>query len=80
MSWRISRREFEEQRGEGNKRAMKQLVRNRQQIGILAYENRKPIGWCAVAPRESYTSLETSRVLKRIDEKEVWSIVCFFLA
>ena len=80
MSWRISRREYEQQKGAGNKRTMKQLVRNREQIGVLVYKNREPIGWCAVAPRESYARLENSRVLKRIDNTPVWSIVCFFLA
>jgi len=80
MSWRISRKEFEEQKGAGNKRTMRQLVRTGEQIGVLVYRNRKPIGWCAVAPRESYARLEKSRVLRRIDDTPVWSIVCFFLA
>jgi ribosomal protein L14E/L6E/L27E len=31
-------------------------------------------------PREAYPALERSRTLKRIDEKPVWSVVCFFVA
>ncbi|HUL45136.1 MAG TPA: GNAT family N-acetyltransferase, partial [Bacteroidota bacterium] len=80
MSWRISRKEFEAQKGSGNKRAMHRLVKNREQTGILVYADGRPMGWCAVAPRESFTRLEHSRVLKPIDNKQVWSIVCFFLA
>ena len=36
--------------------------------------------WCSVAPRGQYASLNRSRVLKRIDDTPVWSIVCFFIA
>ncbi len=79
MSWRLSRSDFEKRKGDGNKRAMKKLVGNGEQIGIIAYMKNKPIGWCAVAPREKYIKLENARVLKRIDEKPVWSITCFFL-
>ncbi|MBA4313641.1 MAG: GNAT family N-acetyltransferase [Chlorobiaceae bacterium] len=80
MSWRLSRTDFEKKKGDGNKRAMKKLVNNNEQIGAIAFLNGKPIGWCAVAPRENFIKLENSRVLKRIDDKSVWSITCFFLA
>ncbi len=79
MAWRLKRSEFKVQSGEGNKRAMKKLVNANETIGILAYYNDEPIGWCAVAPREEYVRLESSKVLKRIDEKPVWSITCFFI-
>jgi len=79
MSWRLPKKQFEEQRGNGNKRLMKKLVRQKEQIGIITYADGKPIGWCAVAPREVYAKLENARVLKRIDNKPVWSIVCFFI-
>ncbi len=44
------------------------------------YYKGKPVGWCSVAPRERYGSLERSPVLKRLDDEPVWSIVCFFVA
>ncbi|HEX6889201.1 MAG TPA: GNAT family N-acetyltransferase, partial [Chryseolinea sp.] len=33
-----------------------------------------------VAPREKYIRLETSRVLRPIDDQPVWSVSCFFIA
>ena len=57
MSWRLARSDFERQKGKGNKNAMKKLVKQNEQIGILAYSNGKPIGWCAIAPREQYIKL-----------------------
>ena len=79
MAWRLKRSEFQKQSGEGNKKAVKKLVNANETIGILAYYNDEPIGWCAVAPRDKYVRLENSKVLKRIDDKPVWSISCFFI-
>ena len=79
MWWRISRDEFDRQKGDGNRRAMKAIVTSGVVPGILAYENSVPVGWCSVAPREQYASLNRSPVLKRIDDRPVWSIVCFFV-
>ncbi len=79
MWWRLARREFEAGQGEGNRRAMKAIVDAGVVPGILAYAGRKPVGWCSVAPREQYGTLERSRVLKRLDDEPVWSVVCFFI-
>ncbi len=80
MWWRLKRSEFEKQQGEGNRRAFRKIVRSGEVPGILAYCDGEPVGWCAVAPREAYGSLNRSRVLERLDDEPVWSIVCFFVA
>lgn len=80
MWWRLKRSEFEKQKGAGNKRALRKIVASGQVPGLLAYVDREPIGWCSVAPRESFPVLERSRVLKRVDDRAVWSIVCLFVA
>ncbi len=79
MSWRLKKSVFDKQKGDGNKRAIKKLVGEKQTIGIIAYLDKEPIGWCSVAPREDFIRLANSRVLKPIDDKPVWSIVCFFI-
>lgn len=80
MWWRSTRREFERRQGEGNREAMKAIVYSGEVPGILAYRGETPVGWCSVAPREQYGSLERSPVLKRLDDTPVWSIVCLFVA
>jgi len=79
MWYRLKRSEFEKQKGEGNKKAMKTLVDGGNVPGLMAYSDGKPVAWCAVAPREDFSALERSRILKPIDDKPVWSIVCFFV-
>lgn len=79
MSWRLKKSDFERQKGIENKNAMEKLVEENQFIGVLAYIDGKPMGWCAVAPRDVYVRLENSRVLKRIDSQPVWSITCLYI-
>jgi GNAT superfamily N-acetyltransferase len=80
MWWRLKRSDFLKQKGEGNRKALKRIVDSGKIPGILAYANGEPVGWCSAAPRESYPTLERSRMLKRVDDKPVWSIVCLFVA
>jgi GNAT superfamily N-acetyltransferase len=80
MAWRVTRAEWEKGKGAPNKRAFKRLVRTGRVPGLLAYLDGEPIGWCAVEPRESYPTLERSRILKPVDGQAVWSVVCFFVA
>ncbi|MEE9465916.1 MAG: GNAT family N-acetyltransferase [Candidatus Neomarinimicrobiota bacterium] len=80
MWWRTTRAEFESQQGEGNRRAMEAIVKAGEVPGILLYGDGEPVGWCSVAPRENFASLNRSRVLKPIDDTPVWSIVCFYVA
>lgn len=79
MFWRLNHSTFERQKGTGNRKAMKRIVAGGEIPGILAYLDSKPIGWCAVAPRERYFRLQRSRILAPIDEERVWSIVCLFV-
>jgi GNAT superfamily N-acetyltransferase len=80
MWWRLARSEFQRQKGEANKEAFRALLDAGEVPGVLAYEGGRPVGWCAVAPRESYPALGRSRVLKPVDEQPVWSVTCFFVA
>jgi GNAT superfamily N-acetyltransferase len=80
MYWRLPRREYEARRGEGTHQALKALVDGGEVPGLLAYSNGEPIGWCALGPRDQYPPLARSRILEPVDDLEVWSVVCFFVA
>lgn len=80
MFWRLPRAQYEKQKGPGNKRALKKLTRSGKVPGLLAYWKGEPVGWCALAPRETYPVLERSRVLVRVDSQPVWAVVCFFVS
>lgn len=80
MWWRLTKREFDAGKGEGNRRAMRRIVAAGRTPGLLAYHRGEPVGWCSVAPRGEYVRLSTSRILKSVDGSPVWSAICFFIA
>src|SRR6185436_11939966 len=55
------------------------LVRAGTPIGLLAYSGDTPIGWCSVAPRETYVKLERSRTMPRVSLAPTWTVLCFFV-
>jgi GNAT superfamily N-acetyltransferase len=79
MWFRLTKAQFERQKGAGNRQAVHDLVNAGVVPGLLAYDKSRPVAWCSVAPREEFPRLERSRILKPIDETPVWSVVCFFV-
>jgi GNAT superfamily N-acetyltransferase len=45
--------------------------------GLVGYEDDVVVGWVSLGPREDYERLAFSKVLAPLDDKAVWSIVCF---
>ena len=80
MWWRLKRSVYDAQKGDANRAAMKRLTTSGESAGLIAYVNDEPVAWCSVAPRDAFPVLDRSRVLKRIDDEPVWSIVCLFVA
>jgi GNAT superfamily N-acetyltransferase len=76
---RQTRREFERRKGDPNRRAMRRLVASGSVPGVLGYLDEEPVGWCSVEPREVFSTLARSRILKPVDDRPVWSIVCLFV-
>jgi len=80
MYYRLSKADFQKGKAnEGNKKAIKEIIWEGKPVGLVALLKDKPIAWCAFAPREDFIKLEKSRIHKRIDNKDVWSIPCLFI-
>jgi len=72
--------EYRRDSGDANRRSLRKRIANGEPVGLLAYLDGEPVGWCAVAPRAALPRLATSRVLAPVDERPVWSAPCFFVA
>jgi GNAT superfamily N-acetyltransferase len=61
--------------------SMHRLVIDAVPIGVLAYDGDVPVGWCSIAPRDSYAKLQRSRTMPRVTPKETptWTVLCFFV-
>lgn len=79
MRWRLTSTEFKESTKESRIAELDARVAKGMPVGVLAYLDGEPVGWCSIAPRETYGALERYRALQRIDDEPVWSVVCFFV-
>ncbi len=67
-------------RPEHAKCSLKALVDAGTVPGLIGYRGGEPVGWLSLGPREDYARLERSPVMRPVDAKPVWSVVCFFTA
>jgi GNAT superfamily N-acetyltransferase len=47
--------------------------------GVLAYLEGEVVGWCGFGPRHELQRLVRSRTIPKVDDRPVWSIVCFLV-
>jgi GNAT superfamily N-acetyltransferase len=78
--WKLCGKAYEENTGESAHQMQKSIVDSGAVPGLLAYQGDEPVGWVAVEPRSVYPRLAHSRILKPVDDVEVWSVTCFFVA
>jgi ribosomal protein S18 acetylase RimI-like enzyme len=64
-------------RAQANRADLKALVDAGRPPGLIGYRGEVPVGWVSLGPREDYAKLVRSPVMKAIDDKPVWSIICF---
>ena len=48
--------------------------------GLVGYADGRPAGWISLGPREDYLKLRRSPIMKPVDDAEVWSVVCTYVA
>ena len=64
---------------ESRKRALNALIDRGIVPGLIGYrhDSDQPIGWVSLGPREDFSRLVRSPVMKPVDDQPVWSIICF---
>jgi GNAT superfamily N-acetyltransferase len=77
MFWRLRGKDFSEAKVPQLRGRLAKLAAGPVAPGLVAFRGDRAVGWCSLGPREDFDRLEHSRVLPRIDDKPVWSIVCF---
>lgn len=79
MFWRLTSTAYNQSNRDRNREALKALADEGRAPGLLAYRDGQPAGWCGVGPRADFARLQRSRTLGPVDDRPVWSIVCFFV-
>ena len=80
-SFRLRGIDFHNSTGDSNRKILERAVattaKEKRAPGLIAYRDGEAIGWVSLGPRDDYERLQHSKILAPIDDKPVWSIVCF---
>ncbi len=79
MYYRVTSSEFSRSTNEQNRRALLQRINAGRTPGLIGYIDGEPIAYVGVAPRDEFVRLQRSRILYPVDDRPVWSVVCFFI-
>ena len=79
MYWRRRGNVFGDDWGDGNKRALGEIVGEGREPGLLAYLAGVPVGWVSVGPRDEFPRIHHSPTVRPVDDKPAWSINCFYV-
>ena len=77
--WHRRGKEWWDGHGAGHRNRLREEIRGGVASALLAYVDGQPVGWCRLGPRETFDRLEHSPKLARVDDEDVWSIVCFYV-
>jgi len=78
MYWRIGS-SYAKRPREKNRADFKRVVKRGPPPGLLAFDGDLAVGWCQVTPRSDLPRLEKGRFTRRVDDKPVWSLSCFYV-
>jgi GNAT superfamily N-acetyltransferase len=76
MSFRLSAAEMREL-ADTREGAMRAVAGGDPSPGLVGYDaDGRPVAWCSISPRTAIPRLEASAKMPRIDDVDVWSIIC----
>jgi GNAT superfamily N-acetyltransferase len=78
--WRLPSAQYRAAGRDGRVAELDEAARAGRPLGMLAYLGPDVVGWCSIAPRDSFRAVLASRVIPALPGTGIWSVVCFFLA
>jgi GNAT superfamily N-acetyltransferase len=75
--FRVRGRSFSNSTAAENRSLLGELADRGPAPGLIAYRDGRAVGWVSLGPREDYERLAYSTALAPLDDRPVWSIVCF---
>jgi ribosomal protein S18 acetylase RimI-like enzyme len=75
--WRLRSKDFAPLKVPQLRERLHEQAESDQPPGLVALEGDRAVGWTSVAPLDHYQRIVYSKVIPRVDDRPVWSIVCF---
>ena len=76
MVWRATAEEGRDSRGPARRNYLHERIEHGVPVGLLAYDNGKPMGWVSIAPRDTYRRLGGPDAAPG---EVIWSLACMYV-
>ena len=76
---RITKEQLQEHYLAERRNALREQLEGSTPPGVVAYIDEQAVGWCGFGPRHAMERLVHSRTIPVVDDRPVWSIVCFLV-
>ena len=75
--WRMRSKDFAARKVPELRERLRAQASGDEPPGLVAFDGDRAIGWVSLGPRGTFERIVRSRVIPTIDDRPVWSIVCF---
>jgi GNAT superfamily N-acetyltransferase len=75
--WRLRSKDFAALKVPQLRKRLHDQASSDQPPGLVAFDGDRAVGWVSLGPRADFERIVRSKVIPTIDDRPVWSIVCF---
>jgi ribosomal protein S18 acetylase RimI-like enzyme len=75
--WRLRSKDMAAAKVPQLRERLREQAASDQPPGLVAFDGDRAVGWVSLGPRTEFERIIRSRVIPKIDDRPVWSIVCF---
>ena len=75
--WRLRSKDMAAAKVPQLRQRLHDLATSTEPPGLVAFDGERAVGWVSLGPRTDFERIVRSRVIPTIDDRPIWSIVCF---
>jgi ribosomal protein S18 acetylase RimI-like enzyme len=75
--WRLRSKDFAALKVPQLRERLHDQATSKEPPGLVAFDGDRAVGWISLGPRTAFERIVRSKVIPTIDDRPVWSIVCF---
>jgi ribosomal protein S18 acetylase RimI-like enzyme len=75
--WRLRSKDMAAAKVPQLRERLREQATSPQPPGLVAFDGERAVGWVSLGPRTDFERVVRSRVIPTIDDRPVWSVVCF---
>ena len=75
--WRLRSKDFSASKVPQLRERLHDQALSMEPPGLVAFDGDRAVGWVSLGPRTEFERIVRSKVIPTIDDRPVWSIVCF---